>query len=1606
MSVPALTGTPPGLARVVTSICNRFAAAEGAEIASFASTLFEKESASYVEEMGEDAAAALAALAFRFLAAGGPLPRVRVFTPTFAADGWEPGGTVVETVMPDRPFIVDTIREYLRSEGLEMRHLLHPLVATTRDPPPSPRGQGRLRQLRPLESEPQHESFVHALLQPIPAERLPVLEAAIAERLNDVLLVTDDFQPMIERAEAVAREIEAYKGGGVAWDEEVQEVQDFLRWLVRGGYVFLGYRSLALEEQEGTTVLCIDPDSGLGLLRKLERSHYAAPTPVATIPEPFRSRIVGGPLVIISRTTAHAPIHRHARMDYVGVKRLDRTGKVCGEHRFLGLLTSKAYAEESAEIPILRRRLAQILQAEHIMRGSHDHKAIIAIFNSMPKTELFSAPVEELRADIHTIMSIERTSEVHVTFHPDVLERGVAVMVIMPRDKFSGAIRGRIQEALATRFGGQVIDYHLALGEGDQARLHFFLAAPRERVHAVRWEDLRHEIAELARSWDDRLAERLGALHGEERGHELATRYAHALPEAYKAATEIPNAVNDIRHLEALRDGTAMRVDIANPIGVREERFTALKLYRRGDQLVLSDIMPVLEDLGLRVFAEDPVAIPALDGTPVYLHTFLVQDTAGAKLDVRRHAARLTAALLQVQNGAMESDALNRLVLAAGLSWQEVDLLRTYCNYCFQIGAAPSRRTLVEALVGHPTSAALLVRWFAARFAPREDRPRDAGANHACDAGERQAFLASLDEVASIGDDRMLRTLASLVEATVRTNFYRVRAVGGDYVALKLAASRIEALPRPRPLFEIYVHSPVMEGVHLRAGRIARGGIRFSDRHDDYRSEILGLMKTQTVKNALIVPVGAKGGFIVKRGLERPGSVADAYATLIRGMLDLTDTIASDRVVSPPGLLCYDEGDPYLVVAADKGTATFSDLANGIAAEYGFWLGDAFASGGSQGYDHKKLGITARGAWECVKLHFRELGARCLDPERDAVTVTGIGDVSGDVFGNAMLLSRTLKLRAAFDHRHILLDPDPDPQVSFEERERLFALPRSSWADYHPAALSTGAVVVARGAKVVALSPEVRALLGTTDETLDSERLIQAVLRMETDLLFNGGIGTYVKARAESQAEVGDSANAAVRVNGAELRARVVAEGGNLGVTQRGRIEYALAGGHIDTDAIDNSAGVDMSDHEVNVKIALQPLVESGELAPAQRNRLLEELAGPVAALVLDHNRKQVRILSRDQRRSQTRLVEFREMMADFEAEGLLDRPLEALPDRDSLRARRPTLLGLTRPELAVLLAYAKMHCTRALVADGLCDDPFLERVLFAYFPSALVERAPEAIRRHHLRRHLIATTLTNDVVDLMGATFVTRTARDTGTAAAEVVRAFVVVEALTDARTLAAAASAAGAQAEGQVLDTLVPAIERAVRWFLASHPTAGPIAPVVARFAEPTAAVLRAAPPAAAERRRLRGEELRAAGVPAELVQTCLDTDGLREALDSADVAARAGIAPLTAAAAYWRAGEILDFAWLRQALEGAPGEDRWERRAAQSLLAAHDGVRRNLTRQLLSGGGDLDARVALFCRERAHTLDRIRALLDDLRSARTLTLAGMMVAVRELSRLEEST
>ncbi|MGH7898970.1 MAG: NAD-glutamate dehydrogenase domain-containing protein, partial [Candidatus Binatia bacterium] len=995
------------------------------------------------------------------------------------------------------------------------------------------------------------------------------------------------------------------------------------------------------------------------------------------------------------------------------------------------------------------------------------------------------------------------------------------------------------------------------------------------------------------------------------------------------------------------------------------------------------------------VFAEDSVILGD-DQDRIFLHRFRVQDRRGQRLDASRTAPVLAPAILEIRAGRADDDSLNRLIVDAGLAWRDVDLLRTYRNLAFQTGAGPSRPALNEVLIKHPDSARALHELFAARFrldlAERERRVAEA----------RERFSKTLDAIETSAEDQMLRNYLELVEATLRSNFYRPPRPDHPFLSVKVHAQAVDFFPRPRPLYEIYVHSARMEGCHLRGGKVARGGIRFSDRPDDFRAEILGLMKTQMVKNAVIVPVGSKGGFIVKRprtGEEGAQEVRECYSTLMRGLLELTDNVVRDRLVPPPAVVRHDDDDPYLVVAADKGTASFSDLANSIAAEYGFWLGDAFASGGSHGYDHKKEGITARGAWECIRRHFRELGR---DIQTEPATVAGIGDMSGDVFGNGMLLSRQIRLRAAFNHSHVFLDPAPDPEASFRERERLFKLPRSSWSDYDRKVLSPAGMIVARGAKAVALSPEVRALLGVEVERLSGEGLIRAVLGMETDLLYNGGIGTYVRAGAETDTEVGDHANVAVRRTAAEIRAAVVGEGGNLGFTQRARVEYVLRGGRINTDAIDNSGGVDLSDHEVNLKILFQPLLETNEISPARRNRILEDVKDEVIEHVLTHNRRQSLLLSLDQLRSTARLVEFRDQMAELEQDGTLDRALEALPDREALRLRRSSFRGLTRPELAVIAAYSKLRLQRQLVASAWSDDPVCEPYLIAYFPKGVAERFPQAVRRHRLRREIIAAELGNQVIDRMGAAFTQRVFRDTAADAPSAVVAWVAVMSLTEADRLFDDVAASPIRSEDAYELCLgwERAVESAVKLLVGMLGRSGSLADRIARWRRSLSELAdlgeseRSAAAAGEERR------LEALGLSAGIARSLVALSSLRTDLEIIRIAEDRGEAPSGVAPVYRRVAALLDFAALERWFDSVPGDDRWEKRAAEGLREDLAAARRRMASAILERDeANNDARCDAFVAERESDLARLGKLIDDLLASRKLSIAGMVVIAREL-------
>jgi glutamate dehydrogenase len=1561
--------------------------ADAERMAPFARGLLAREGERYAAELGEEERLALVAASFHFFATMPQPIRCRMWTPTFAVDGWDSPYTVFESHVTDRPFIVDTLREFFHQQAIPIRHLLHPIYSTERDT------SGTLVRMRSLDSAAQRESFVHCAVDRLPDAALARLERVLTDRLNDVLVVTEDYRLMRERLAEVGRELAVSPAAPVG-TLPVGEITEFLGWLGDGNFVFLGYGWYERTQNDQTGALRLDEPSALGILRSPRHAREVAERDLAG-----EARLASDPqaLFAVTRSALESTVHRSARMDVVVLRRPDAEGRGAGEHRFLGLFTSKAYAETPAEVPVLRDKLRHILAAEQALPESHDFREIESIFNATPKADLFVLGVEDLRAEIRSARSAGRGDVVRVRLRPH--GGGLWVTVILPRDRFSGEIRRDIEGLLAARLEGTVVDCQLALGEGEQARLHFYVAGARG-AEGVRVEELEKRIAERVRSWEDRLRERLLAEYRGTRGRQLAARYAALFTPEYKATTEIAAALNDIRHIEALTRPGAVEIELGNAASADADRFNLLRLYLRSEGIVLSDFLPLLENLGLRVFGEDSVRLGQGEDL-IVLYRFLVQDRHGRRLDVRATGPRVAPAILEMHAGRAENDSLNRLIVDAGLGWREVDLLRTYRNLALQTGAGPSRPALNEVLLRHPSAARALFELFVARFDPAvADRDRLVEA-------ARQRFVEELERVETAAEDRMLRHYLELVEGSLRTNFFRPPRGDHPFLSVKIHSQAIDFLPRPRPLCEIYVHSARMEGLHLRGGKVARGGIRWSDRPDDLRTEVLGLMKTQIVKNAVIVPVGSKGGFVVKRapgGEEGAAEVRECYSTLIRGLLEITDDIARGEVTHPANVIRYDGDDPYLMVAADKGTATFSDLANSIAGEHGFWLGDAFASGGSHGYDHKKEGITARGAWRCVRRHFRELGK---DIENEPFDVVGIGDMSGDVFGNGMLLSDKIRLRAAFNQAHIFLDPSPDPEASFCERRRLFGLPRSSWLDYAAAQMSPGGLIVARSAKTAPLTPEVRAMLGVDAESLDGEGLVRAILSAKADLLFNGGIGTYVRASGETNADVGDHANDSVRRIAAEIGAAVVAEGGNLGFTQRARIEFALAGGRLNTDAIDNSAGVDLSDHEVNLKILFQPLLEAGELSLVQRNRVLEEAKEDVIEHVLAHNASQTLLLSLEQLRSATRLVEFLDQMAQLEHEGALDRALEALPDREALRVRRSAFRGLTRPELAILVAYSKLQLQRELLASPWIDDAMFERYLMAYFPARIGGRFPGAVRAHRLRREIIAAELGNQTIDRMGSAFTQRMLRDAAVDPATAVASFVAVLDLTEADRVFDALAEARIRTEDAYALALRwdAAVESACKVIVGMLPPPGSMGDRVRAWRRALAELVDGDERCGATEPDAEVARIERLGVEAGVARSLRGLEQLRSQLDVVRVAEDRRIPLVEAGLIHRRLAEILDFAALDRMFAAVPGEDRWEKRAAEGLREDLAAARRRMTATIHARPqADVSGRLRSFASEHEPEIRGLRSLIEDFSGRRQTSVAAMVVVVRELWKLAD--
>ena len=1597
-------GSPAGDPQdVLSALRERIASDSGNErreaLQSFAKAFLRRLSDEDLLAAGPDTLFGMVSSAFGFADSKGTnASAVRVFNPTIERDGYETVGSVIETSTDDSPFLVDSVNEELLARNLVVSRLLHPVIGTIRD------AEGRIERVLSGRDASHRESVMHFEVdRPLTDDEREKLAARVKQILHDVRLVVRDFEPMQER---VKHMIELARAGAVRYSpQEVGETVDFLDWLLQYNFVLLGYREYELVELEPEQrAIRAVPGSGLGILSDVERSAFADPTRLSALDPVIRRRIEDGDLLVFSKTNAYSSVHRRARMDYIGVRIVNPQGEILGEARLIGLFTSKAYMEPATKTPLLHHKLEQILEVEDLIPGSHDYKEVVELFESFPKDELFQASTQELRRLVVGLLQLEKHGGIRVLVRKDLYGRSVSVVVALPRDRFNAALRKRLQQFFLERFQGVTVDYHLSLGETESARIFFTVhLAPGSQIPEVPYEALETEVEKLARSWDDDLKDALMARIGPERGTMLAEKYSPRFPSYYKASDEWGLIVDDVLALEALESNPeGFLVGIGNES--KGERLTRVKLYKTGGKVDLSAFIPILEALGLRAVEEIPTAVQG-EGK-VYIHDFGVLDGRGAVLDLGAEADTVADTIAAVWRGECESDSLNRLVTLTELDWHQVQILRALRKYRMRVSSRYTEEYRNDAMAAHGEIAAKLVHLFEARFDPERDASEEAIDEI------RQEIHQDLRQVTSLDQDNILRSLLGTVEAIVRTNAY---LADRPALSFKLRSARVPEMPKPYPLFEIFVYSPQMEGIHLRGGMVARGGIRWSDRKEDYRTEVLGLMKAQKVKNAIIVPDGSKGGFILKRATATPdelrAEVSTQYVTLMRGLLDITDNRVDGEVVHPAGVRIHDAPDPYLVVAADKGTATFSDTANAISEEYGFWLGDAFASGGSHGYDHKELGITARGAWESVKRHFREVG---IDVMAQPFTVVGIGDMSGDVFGNGMLYTPQIQLVCAFDHRHVFIDPTPDPAVSFAERQRLFAIPRSSWVDYDASLLSEGGAIIDRSTKSVTLSPQARAALGIPDdapEEMSTNEVIHRALQAPVDLLWNGGIGTYVKADGEGHTEVGDRANDPVRVNGNQVRARIVGEGGNLGFTQRGRVEYAKQGGRINTDFIDNSAGVDTSDHEVNIKILLDLAVQRGELSMDERNVLLQACAQDVVAHVLYDNYLQAQILSQEMEFSVQRIESYEDLMQQLEAEDELEREVEFLPSPDTMGERRGAGEGLVRPELAVLLAYAKRSIAAALLDSEFPDSPYLFQDLQSYFPPAVVERYGHLIEDHPLKRELVATIASNDVVNAQGITFVSRMVTETGASPADVVKAFRIARDVTGSIERWADIEALDGQIDpelqGELLNGVDWLVETTSRWYLVraeGQRMSEAVDQARDSFAELSDVIDQIGPEAWREEHEHEARRLVAEGVPPVLARRHAFQSELVHGPDIIAVAHATGRSVLEVARGFFLLGERLEIDWLESQLETMSVGTRWQRWAQQSMEDDLFNLRRQLAEVALAECGPLpiDEAVEKFLESRAEPLGRLQRFMRGLAVDGMSDLAQLTVALRQIRAL----
>jgi glutamate dehydrogenase len=1525
-------------------------------------------------------------------------PKIRCATVPLTVSGDRKMVSVIEIVNDDMPFLVDSVMGEIADRRLDVRLVAHPLFGARRN-------ESKLSALgNPDIGEGKRESFIHIHLAPVIDEvQCDELVSALKTVLGEVRLAVYDWRPMLDRVAAMATELKTNPPPLPV--DEIAEAIQFLQWLLADNFTFLGVRDYRLEGQ----TLEPDFDSALGIMRSRELRVLKRGTELLEITPEIMAFLKEPRPLIIAKANVHSRVHRRVYLDYIGVKRFDPSGNLIGEHRIIGLFTSTAYTRAAHSIPYLRRKIAAVEQRAGLSPSSHSGKALANVLEHYPRDELFQTDEDTLYRFAMAILQLDERPRVRVLARHDRFDRFVSVFVFVPRERYDSQIRAKIGAYLASAFIGRVSAFYPFFpDEGPLVRVHFIIGRSGGATPSVDPATLEREVAAIIRTWSDGLSKALALVSAPDKTRELFDRYRDAFSEGFREAYAPTVAAGDIRVIESLSEQRPLGVDFHHRLE-EEQRSVGLKVWSFARPLPLSERVPVLENMGFRVVDERTYHIEPQGSAGVWFHDMLLERADGGPIDLDSGKARLETAFLMVMRGLAENDGYNALTLHGGIAWRDVALIRTLSRFLRQVRVPYSQDYMWATLVKHAGITANIVELFHARFDPRADADRD---------GRQNATLAhiesELQKVESLDEDRILRRFVNAVQSAIRTNFFQTDGSGQlrPLISVKFESRKLADLPLPRPLYEIFVYSPRVEGVHMRFGKVARGGIRWSDRPQDFRTEILGLAKAQQVKNAVIVPVGAKGGFVPKlmpKGATRDAIQAEGIATyklFVTTLLDITDNIGPDGAIIPPaGVVRHEGDDPYLVVAADKGTATFSDIANAISIEHDYWLGDAFASGGSAGYDHKAMGITARGAWESVKRHFREMD---VDIGKTPFNVVGVGDMSGDVFGNGMLREDTIRLLAAFDHRDIFIDPDPDPKASFAERKRLFALPRSSWQDYDKTRISRGGGVYSRLSKEIRLSAEARNLFGV-GESVTSQELMKAVLKAHVDLLFFGGIGTYIRASNESDDAVGDRANDAIRVTGADLNCKVIGEGANLGMTQRGRIEAAQRGVRLNTDAIDNSAGVNTSDVEVNIKIALSGPVRAGTLMMDARNALLADMTDEVGVLVLRNNYQQTLALSLAQRRGLEDLGFQQRLMQTLEIRGELDRGVEFLPDEIAIAERRKRNAGLTRPELAVLLAYAKLSLYNELLDSTVPDDPYLGRELERYFPKEMSNHYAGALHAHRLRREIIATQLTNSMINRGGATLIVRIADQTGAGSPSIASAFAAVRNSYDLIELNSEIDALDNKVSGKVQLDLYAAVQDLLLdrlvWFLRNVDLTQGLEKIIHHYrggvTQVAAALVSALSKPAISALEARVAEFAEAGVPDSLARRIASLPVLKAAPDIALVADRAGKPVDEVTATYFATEAFFQLDRVASAVPNIVLSDYFDRLALDRALDSIGDAERRLTAAMVANGHAGADAVNEWVRPRQAEVERIRSAIHEIAGS-GLTLSKLSVAASLLGDL----